>query len=296
MNVAKLKTYLHNPRLAMLEQLGSNFWKRVSDEAYLKFEYRTYLGKKLNLNSPETFNEKIQWLKLYDRNPLYHQLVDKYLVRDYITNQIGAQYLVPLLGFWDSAETVNFDQLPQQFVLKPTHASGNVYICKDKAKMDEEEIRERMRHWLQREYFWRHREWPYKNVKPRIIAEEMIQDNIINYKFYCFNGEPKFVLLAQGFKNYTIRRNCFYDLDFHRAPFQRKDTPPLTKKVEKPENYNEMLEIATILSKDMRFVRVDLYGVNGKTYFSELTFYPCAGNEPFEPEAYDKILGDMLQL
>lgn len=282
--------------MALLVMLPDKFWRKLDDKTFLRFQYRAWTGKKLHLDPPVTFNEKIQWLKLNDRKDIYPELVDKYQVRQHMAQRIGEAFLVPLLGVWDSAEDVDFDKLPKQFVLKPTHASGNVLICRDKDSFDQEAARQQMRAWLKREYYWGNREWPYKNIKPRIIAEEMIDDQIVDYKFYCFNGEPKLLYLSQGLEDHATAAISFFDLELKRLPFGRSDYRPFSVDVEKPVNFDEMLRIAKELAKDFKFMRVDLYSVGGKTYFSELTFHPCAGYMPFDPEEYDKILGDMMDL
>lgn len=292
----KIYKAIRNPRLAMLVVLPQKFWNLWSDKSFLKFEYRASMGKKLNLREPKTFNEKLQWLKLYDRKPEYHTLVDKYAVREYIAEVLGEDRLVPLLGVWDRAEDVDFDSLPEQFVLKPTHLSGSVIICRDKSKLDLEEARQKMRAWLKQSYYPVHREWPYKDVPPRIVAETMIEDQIVDYKFYCFNGAPKALYLSQGLEDHTTAQISFFDLALRRLPFKRKDFRAYEKQPEKPENYDQMLQIVNKLAKGFAFVRVDLYCVKGKIYFSELTFHPCAGYMPFEPESWDQTFGDWLQL
>ena len=287
---------IHNPRLVLLKFISGKFWNKVNDETYLKFQYKAWLKKDLNLNPPQTFNEKIQWLKLYDHNELYTTLVDKYAVREYVSDKIGAEYLVPLIGVWNTSDEIEIQTLPNQFVLKPTHTSGNVYICRDKSKIDFDKLKKETDYWLSRQYYWGNREWPYKNVKPRLIAEELIQDNIIDYKFYCFNGVPKLLYMSKGLEDHSTAEISFFDLDLNQLPFGRSDYKPFSTKVEKPSNFDEMIEIAKKLSKGFVFVRIDLYSVNGKTYFSEFTFHPCAGYMPFEPSKYDQVLGDMLDI
>src|SRR5690554_6695477 len=174
--------------------------KFVPAEIYIKIQYKNYIGKNLNLRNPKTFNEKLQWLKLYDRNPLYTNLVDKYKVREFISQTIGEEYLIPLLGVWDKFDEIDFGELPNKFVLKPNHTSGDVFICKDKTKVNFDELRTKVNAWLEREYYWEHREWPYKNIKPRIFAEKYMVDEsgveLKDYKFFCFNGEPKALYVA----------------------------------------------------------------------------------------------------
>lgn len=268
----------------------------MPDKLYLQVMYIANMWKILNLKDPKTFNEKLQWLKLYDRKPEYTMMVDKYRVREYIAKTIGEEYLIPLLGVWEDPEDIDFGELPDQFVLKPTHTSGNVLICRDKADLNQNESRLMMKRWLKREYFWNAREWPYKNVKPRIIAEKMIDDKIVDYKFYCFNGEPRCLYLSKGLENHATASISFFDLELKRLPFGRSDFQPFTDEHIKPRNYEEMLEIARKLAEGFAFIRVDLYSVDGKTYFSELTHYPCAGYMPFEPEEWDYKLGEWIKL
>ena len=296
MGLDKIKKAIKEPKKLLLYLCNYRIYNWMPDKMYLKYIYRLMTGKKLRLDPPVTFNEKIQWLKLYDRKEIYSSLVDKYEVRQYIAQRIGEKYLVPLLGVWDSQEDVDFNSLPQQFVLKPTHTSGNVLICRDKDTLDQDATRQQMREWLKRDYFWGQREWPYKNTTPRIIAEKMIDEKIVDYKFYCFNGEPKLLYLSRGLEDHATAEISFFDLELKKLPFGRSDYRPYDVDPEKPDNFAEMLSIARELAKDFKFMRVDLYSVGGNTYFSELTFHPCSGYMPFEPQEYDEILGGMLNL
>ncbi len=275
----------------------SNF---LSDKAFLSLAYRANLGKKLNLENPVTFNEKLQWLKVYDKNPEYHKLVDKYEVRKYIEEKLGSEYLIPLLGVYDSFEEIDFDALPNEFVLKPTHTSGNVFICHNKADIDMQKLEREVDGWLKRDYYSQNREWTYKGIKPRIIAEKFMsdgtKDGLTDYKFYCFNGSPEFLYVSQGLSDHATAQISFYDFDFNRLLFGRADFRRIEDEIKKPENFDVMLEIATKLSQGYAFLRVDLYTVEKNVYFSELTFYPCSGYMPFEPEEWDKRIGDMLTL
>ncbi len=278
--------------------LGSSLAKNISDAKYIKLKYYSYMGKKLNLKDPKTFNEKLQWLKLYDRNPKYTKMVDKYSVKEYISNTIGEEYIIPTLGVYDEFKDINFDDLPNEFIIKCTHDSGNVVICKDKAKLDIPNASKKMDKALKRNYYKVHREWPYKNVKPLIIAEKFMKDDIeeelLDYKFMCFNGKVKCSFICSDRANGNLKVD-FYDLDWNKMPFERK-YPNSEKQFKKPKNYELMIELAEKLAKDIPFVRVDFYEINGKIYFGELTFYPGSGMEEFRPEEYDKILGDMLVL
>jgi hypothetical protein len=182
-----------NPKLILLYLLNFKVFRIIPDKMYLKIKYRLRIGKKLDLENPKTYNEKLQWLKLYDRKPEYTMMVDKYEVRKYIAKTIGEEYLIPLLGVYERYEEINFDDLPNQFVLKPNHTSGDIFICKDKSIIDHVKLKKEINKWLKRRYYWVHREWPYKNIKPRVICEKYLQDNITDYKFMCFNGELKMI-------------------------------------------------------------------------------------------------------
>lgn len=257
------------------------------------------MDKALDLNNPMTFNEKLQWLKLYDRRPEYSNMVDKYAVRKYIAEKVGEELLIPLLGKYNNYEEIDFNSLPNKFVLKPNHTSGDIFICKAKSEIDHEELKRTINKWLKREYFWDHREWPYKNIKPMIICEKFLVDesgtDLKDYKVMCFNGEPRCILVASDRYSSTGLKIDFYDMNWNLLPFKR-EKPRSNKQISKPKSSSRMTEIAKILSKNIPFVRVDFYEVNGHLYFGELTFYPGAGFEKFEPEVYDYILGSWLQL
>ena len=256
------------------------------------------MNSKLDLDNPQTFNEKLQWLKLYDRDPKYTQMVDKYEVRKYIKEKIGEEYLIPLLGVYDKFEDIDFDKLPKQFVIKCNHDSGGLVICKDKSMLNIEEARKKINKSLKKNYFYSGREWPYKNVKPRIIIEKYMEDKetkeLIDYKFMCFNGEPKCVFTCTERYNDGLKVT-FFDMEWKKMPFIRH-YPASSKKINKPVNYDKMLKFSKMLSKNIPFVRVDWYEINGKLYFGELTFYPGSGFEEFKPEEWDKRIGDMLIL
>ena len=254
----------------------------------------------LDLEHPKTFNEKIQWLKLYDRKPIYTTMVDKYEVKKYVANIIGEDYVIPTIGVYNNVEDIDFDALPNQFVLKCTHDSGGLVICRNKENLDREASIRKLRHFLQRQYFWRNREWPYKNVPRRIIAEKYMQEganlSLTDYKFYCFNGEVKYLYVSKGLENHSTARISFLTTEWQFAPFGRSDFAPLTELPEKPSRFKEMLQIASKLSAGHRFLRVDLYQINGKIYFSELTFHPCSGMMPFTPKEWDEKVGNYIVL
>ena len=280
----------------------NGFYHSMPDEKFLKRMFKAHIGKELNLDNPQTFNEKLQWLKLYDRKPEYTTMVDKYEVKEYISKKIGEEYIIPTLGVWDKFDDIDFDSLPKQFVLKCTHDSGGLVICKNKATFNKDAAQKKINKCLKRNYFWNNREYPYKNVKPRIIAEQYLEDDLsskqglTDYKFFCFNGEPKFLYVSSGLENHKTAHISFLTLDWEFAPFQRSDYAPLDKLPPKPTNFDKMLETSSILSQNIPFVRVDLYEVNKTIRFSELTFSPCSGYMPFIDSKYDEILGDLLVL
>lgn len=267
---------------------------------FLKMKYKIRLGKKLDLKNPQTFNEKLQWLKLYDRNPEYTKTVDKYQAKQYVADIIGEKYIIPTLGIWDKFENINFEELPNQFVLKCTHDSGGLVICKDKSKLNIKEAKRKISKSLKTNYYYHGREWPYKKVRPRIIAEKYMatykQKELIDYKFFCFNGEPKFLYVSEGLSNHENARISFANMNYEKTEFYRKDYRPFDKLPDKPTNFDKMKELSKKLSKNIPFIRVDFYEVNGQIYFGELTFFPCSGFIPFEPEEWDRKLGDMLKL
>lgn len=271
----------------------------LPDQIILSIKYFLKFRRNINWVSPNTFNEKLQWLKLYDRNPRYTDLVDKYAVRDYIKNTIGEKYLVRQLGIYNTAEEVDYSILPKQFVLKPTHTSGDVIICRDKDALDIKETTKKLNEWLKRNYYWSQREWPYKNIKPRIICEELLEDesqeDLIDYKILCFNGVPKCLFLCLDRRSASGLKVDFYDLDWNPLPFERH-YPRSDKTIEKPNCFDVMLDLSRKLSKNILFVRVDFYIVNNQIKFGELTFYPGSGFEEFTPESYDYLLGSWIDL
>lgn len=273
----------------------------LPDKAYLQLMYYYHFGKFISWKHPETFSEKIQWLKVYDRNPLYTTLVDKIEVKNYVSDKMGAEYIIPTLGVWDSFDEIDFDKLPNQFVLKTNHSGGNsgVIICKDKNKFDIESARKKLTDSLNTDMFFYGREWPYKNVIPRIIAEEYMVDEsgyeLKDYKFFCFNGQPKFFKV--DFDRQTSHRANYYDLSWNLLPFFEKLYPhDKSKKLVIPNNFDDMVEIARKLSTNIPFTRIDLYNVNGKVYFGEITFYPASGMEIIEPIEWDNKLGSWIKL
>lgn len=295
----KINKFLHNPatRFACMERLG--LFDRMPDEQYLKLKYKSIFGKELNLDNPQTFNEKLQWLKLYNRKPEYTVMVDKYKVREYIAQMIGEEYLIPLLGVWDDPDEIDFDALPDQFVLKCNHNSGlGMCICKDKSELDISRVKAELRKGLKEDYYLKFREWPYKDVPRKIIAEKYMEDasgELRDYKFYCFNGVMKFVMINSDRNTDKPTRADYFDCDFNWLDFtwgySHAEVHP-----QKPEQFEKMVAIAERLSKGLPHIRVDLYDCNGKIYFGELTFFDGSGFDKIEPLEWDYKIGEMLKL
>ena len=229
--------------LSKINQIGLLNW--IPDKQYLQIKYRLKMNKKLNLDNPQTYNEKLQWLKLYDRNPIYSKLVDKYEVREIIKKKIGEEYLIPLLGVYEKFNQINFESLPNQFVIKTTHDCGGIVICKDKSEFNKQEARKKIEHHLRKNYYYMHREWPYKNVKPRIIIEKYMVDEsgteLKDYKFFCFDGEPKLMFVATD-RGVDTRFN-FYDMNFKKMNLQQHYKNS-NKEKDKPKNIDTIIRIA----------------------------------------------------
>ena len=272
--------------------------RHASDEAYLKCLFRHHMGYDLNLKNPQTYSEKLQWLKLHDVHEEYSQLVDKYEVKEIIRERIGDEYIIPTLGLYNSFDEINFDSLPNQFVLKTTHDSGGVYVCPDKTKLDIMAARKKIEDSLHSNYYEKFREYPYKNVKPRIIAEQYMVDEsgteLKDYKFYCFNGICKMILIASDRHIGNVKMD-FFNPEFIHLNI-KWGHPWSTHEIKKPDNFDKMLEISQVISQDMPHARVDLYNISGKIYFGELTFFPTSGLTPFESREWDYKLGEYLAL
>lgn len=295
----KLTKVFRNPWCLYAYITTKGFTKWVPDEAHLKAMFRGTVGVKLNLEDPKTFNEKIQWLKIHDRNPLYTTLVDKYLVKPWAAERIGQEHIVPTLGVWDTFDEIDFTSLPNRFVLKCTHDSGGLAICRNRSTFDLKDSRAKIKRSLSKNYYWMGREWPYKNVKPRIIAEEYLEASDGNgdpddYKVFCFDGEPKALFVASDRASGDAKFD-FFDTTWNHMPFVNGH-PNAEHEPSKPEHLEEMLEYARILSKGIPQVRVDFYEVNGKVYFGEMTFYHWSGFVPFEPEEFDELFGSWVNL
>jgi len=296
----KIKKVLKNPWRLVLSFSSRGWLNFLPDKIYLKLIYRAKLGKKLNLKSPKTFNEKLQWLKLYNRKPEYTKLVDKYEVKKYVADLIGEEYIIPTLGVWDKFDDIEFDTLPNSFVLKCTHDSGGLVICEDKSKFDFEAAKSKIERSLKRNYYKHGREWVYKNIKPRIIAEEFMQDKttkeLRDYKFFAFDGVPKVLFVASERQNKEEETKFdFFDMDYNHLDFTNGH-PNADRLPQKPLGFEEMKKLAGELSKDIPQLRVDFYEVDGKIYFGELTFFHWSGTMPFKPCEWDEKLGDYIKL
>lgn len=296
----KVKTMPARVPMNILYYYAIGFNKMIPDKSFLKFIYKVQFGKKLDLQNPQTFNEKLNWLKLYNRNPEYTKMVDKIEVRKYIEDKLGPGYTVPLLGVYESFEEINFDELPEQFVIKTNHDSAGYAICKDKRTFDFDSAKKKLSKHLSRNYFWMGREWPYKNVKPRLLVEKYMQDghneDLNDWKFYCANGTP--FLFYTTFERASERGLSmnYYNMDGTRIPVRHCNYPNYDGDLVKPKNFDKMVEIASKLSEGIPFVRVDLYDINNEIYFGELTFFPGCGVEGIIPDSYDKIWGDKIVL
>jgi hypothetical protein len=274
------------------------FSKFMSDRTFVCWEYLSGMGHFPNLENPTTYNEKLQWLKLNDKHEEYSKLVDKLEVKEYIERTIGDQYIIPTIGGpYSSFDEIDFEALPNEFVLKTTHDSGGVVVCPDKSKLDKESARKKLERSLKNNYFYEHREYPYKNIKPRIFVEKYMVDEsgkeLKDYKFFVFNGKCKMLFVATD-RPFDTRFD-FFDAEFNHLPFEQGH-PLASKKINKPENFEKMVELAEKLGTGFPHVRVDLYNINGKIYFGELTFFHFSGNVPFKPAEWDKKIGDWLVL
>ena len=300
MTLNGLKTFLCDAGAAMAILDSRGLLKWLPDRGYLKLLYRLKFKKKLDLRNPKTFNEKLQWLKLYDRKPEYTRMVDKYEAKQYVAERIGAEYVVPCYGVWDSLDEIPFDKLPKQFVLKTTHDCGGVVICQDKDLLDKVAAKKKLEKHLKRNYYYGNREWPYKNVKPRIIAEQYLEDRktqeLRDYKFFCFDGDVKALFVATDrYSEQEETKFDFFDMEYQHLDI-RNGHPNAEVPPEKPQAFEEMRTLAEKLSKGIPQIRVDFYEVNGKIYFGELTFFHWSGMVPFEPEQWNEVLGSWIKL
>lgn len=296
--IRKLIKYIGKPKMLIQIIMTTKITNFIPDSIFLKLKYKLAIGNKLDLNNPKTFNEKIQWLKINDKKDIYTKMVDKYEVKKYVADIIGRKYIIKTIGVYDSFDQINFNELPNQFVIKCTHDSGGLIIVKDKSKLNIKETGAKINKALKKNYFYSCREWPYKNIIPRIIIEEYMEDEtykeLIDYKIMCFNGEPKIIFTCSERYKQGLKVT-FFDMNWNRLNFKRH-YPTSNEKIEKPTNYAKMIELSKKLSKNIPFIRVDWYEINKKLYFGELTFYPGSGFEEFTPSEWDRKLGDMLEL
>ncbi len=275
----------------------------LPDKAYLSLKYYSVFGKFPNWKSPQTYSEKLQWLKLYNRKPEYTMMVDKYAVKKYVADLIGEEYIVPTIGVWNRPEEIEWDKLPHQFVLKTTHGGGNtgVVICKDKSVFDKQKAIEKLNNSLNIDLYKVWREWPYKNVPKRIIAEKYLEprpdtNDLPDYKFFCFNGNVKMLYVATGRQKEEGLKFDFFDNNYNHLPFCQKDHPNSDIQPAKPLLFEKMKFLAGQLSKGIPHVRVDFYEVGDRTYFGEMTFYSMSGMTPYVPSEWDNIIGSYLTL
>lgn len=279
---------------------GPEWLSVILDRIYLRRMFKHIFGYDLDLKNPRTFNEKLNWLKLYNRNPLYTTLVDKYKVKEYVAKLIGEEYVIPLLKVYHKAEEINFDELPNQFVLKCNHNS-DVIIVRDKSKIDRQQVVKKLSQQLKQGHYFDFREWPYRNVEPVVIAEKYMQDGtqeeLKDYKFWCFNNEPRYCQVLSGHE--TGLTIDFFDSEWNHQPFVGMEIKPNAITLpHKPEKFVQMKELATILASKVNapFVRIDLYFINKTIFFGEITFFPTAGLGCFSPSEWDKKFGDYIDL
>lgn len=292
--VSQLST-LGYERIAFVD--SQRITKAMPDKEYVEMRFFQRIGKRLDLNNPVTFNEKLNWLKIYDRKPIYTMMVDKYAVKELVSERIGAKYVIPCLGVWNTFDEIDRESLPKQFVLKCNHDCGSVVICKDKDSFDWEAARRKLSFGLERNYFWEEREWPYKDVQKHIFCEEYIdsdRDVLDVYKVINIMGEPRIIQVIQDDKteNETID---YFDTDWNLLDL-RQNYPNSKIHLKKPEKLEELLELSRKLSRGMQQIRTDFYIVGKKILFSEYTFYSDSGFEPFYPDEWDEKLGNMIVL
>lgn len=293
--------YLFSKDKRILFYRHFSFSKYIKDEKYLKLLYKAVLNRELNLDSPSTFGEKLQWLKLNNRDSRYTIMVDKIAAKEYVANILGSKYIIPNIAVWDDPKKINFELLPDKFVLKCNHNSGiGMCICKNKKELDKTFVLKQLKKGLREDFYSHSREWPYKDVNRKVFAEQFMENKgdseLIDYKFYCFNGEPCY---CQVIKDRTSRETIdFFDMDWNIQEFTGLEKPykEHSKFVKKPDNFLEMIEGAKKLSEGIPFLRVDFYEINGQVYFGEMTFYPASGLGWFTPDSWNYKLGKMIRI
>lgn len=270
----------------------------IPDKIFLDFRYWLLFHRRINWRNPQRFTEKIQWLKIYNRNPQYTVMADKYLAKEYVAEKIGSQYIIPTIKVWENENEIDFDTLPDQFVLKCTHDSGGVFICTDKKNLDFDDVKKKIGKRLKNRYYLLGREWAYKDIKPRIIAEEYVVDentkDLKDYKIFCFNGIPK--LIQVDFDRFKNHKRNIYTTEWKKVDAEIQYQSDLSIDIPKPKCLDEMLDLASILSKGIPHLRTDFYVVNGKIYFGELTLYHGSGLERFKPDSLDYTMGSWIKL
>lgn len=298
--MSKLIRAIKSPKRILIYFLNKSA-RLFSDKRFLQMKFRLEMGQKLDLENPKTFNEKLQWLKLYNRKPEYTTMVDKYAVKEYVANIIGKEHIIPTLGVWNSIDEIDWDALPNQFVLKTTHGGGGggIVICKDKGVLDKEKAKKTLQKSLDGDIYWNYREWPYKDVPKRIIAEQFMSNNgkdLEDYKIHCFNGEPKFILVCSNRYGKGAMIDDFYSPDWELMDVRRPGHPKSERASKTPQQLKQMLELSRVLSTNIPFLRVDFYIINNQIYFGELTFFPASGMSKFEPKEWDYTFGNYLKL
>lgn len=296
----KLRELLYNKDRLITSLSSHGILKSLSDEEFLRRMWRLRMNYELDLDNPKTFNEKIQWLKLYDRNPLYTELVDKYNVKKYVEKVIGKKYVIPVVGgAWKSANEIDFSELPDRFVLKCNHDCGSVVICNEKKDFNYKLAKNKLNKALKKNYYLQGREWPYKNVEPCIFAEEYMEDEsgyeLKDYKFFCFDGVPKMMFVASDRMSIEETKFDFFDMEFNQLPFTNGH-PNSSLLPKRPHYFDEMKELASKLSAGIPHVRVDFYETNNNVYFGEMTFYHWGGMVQFDPIEWDYIIGKWIKL
>ncbi len=294
-----LRKAINNPQALLALFVISISFLIKNDTKYIKLLYRLLTGSRLDLKHPTTYGEKLNWLKLYDRVPEYSIMVDKVRAKEWVSQRIGSQYIIPTIGVWENPEDIDFDALPEKFVLKCNHNSGKgMYICRDKSRMDIRSVIKELHKGLKENYYLRFREWPYKDVPRRILAEQFMEEEngtseLVDYKFFCFNGQPYMMYISQD--HAAQPTTDFFDMSFNRLPIRMKD-PNSNIEVEKPKLFEEMKKLATVLSKGIPHLRVDFYVINNKVYFGELTFFHNAGFTVIWPKEWNVKIGEMIKL